>query len=135
MAKHLTEGDVSAIVELIDGWPSEKLTWEKLCDGARDVVGKRPTRQSLNSHKAIRDAYVARKKGLRRQGIRVVRPANLTMAAERLRNLEAKVEKLRLENNTLLERFVVWQYNAYKHGLSDRDLNEPLPRIDRDRSA
>lgn len=28
-------------------------------------------------------------------------------------------------------QFVVWQYNAYAHGLSDRELSKALPVIDR----
>jgi len=35
----------------------------------------------------------------------------------------------------LLEQFVVWQYNAYKHGIKEHQLNAPLPRIDRERTA
>lgn len=38
------------------------------------------------------------------------------------------------ENDALLQQFVVWQYNAYKYELKEYQLNEPLPKIDRERS-
>ncbi len=30
--------------------------------------------------------------------------------------------------------FVVWQYNAYKYDVEEHQLNEPLPKIDRERT-
>ncbi len=30
-----------------------------------------------------------------------------------------------------MEKFVIWQYNAYKHRVKKHQLNEPLPIIDR----
>ncbi len=57
------------------------------------------------------------------------------MAVERIKNLESKVQRLEEQNRALMEQFVVWQYNAYKHGIKEHQLNEALPRIDRDRTA
>ena len=38
-------------------------------------------------------------------------------------------EKARLlaENARYREKFVRWQYNAYKRGVTEHDLEEPLP--------
>jgi hypothetical protein len=133
MAKHLTPRDVTAIVGIIDGWSAEKMTWEAICDACAGAVGKRPTRQSLTSNERIRNAYTARKKGLR-AAPRQILPANLKVAVERIKRLESIASRLEQENTRYRERLTVWQYNAYKRGLTEHQLNEPLPRIDRDRT-
>ena len=42
------------------------------------------------------------------------------------------------EQNALISRLyedrTKWQYNAYKHGMTEGQLNEELPRIDRERT-
>ena len=62
MAQHLRQTDIDAIVDIIRGWPNEKLTWEGICEAAAKIIGKTPTRQTLNAHTAIKDAYSAKKK-------------------------------------------------------------------------
>ena len=134
MAKHLTTNDITAIIDIIDGWGDEKLTWDQLCETSMNVVGKIPTRQSLNANKKIKDAYLAKKKGLKVHGPRTALPSSLAAAAQRIAKLQSENDRLKAKNSTLLEQFVVWQYNAYKHGLKEHQLNEPLPRIDRERT-
>lgn len=134
MAKHLTDDDVEAIINIIDGWKSEKITWEDLCKACAPVVGKIPTRQSLNGNKEIKEAYLAKKKGLKIQAPRTPLPSSLAVAADRIARLQGENERLKERNSILLEQFTKWQYNAYKHGLKEWQLNEPLPRIDRERS-
>jgi len=48
--------------------------------------------------------------------------------------LQSENEILKCKNDALLEQFVKWQYNAYKNGVKEHQLNEPLPRIDRERT-
>ncbi len=134
LAKHLTKHDVDAIVNLILGWKNEKLTWEAICESSEMLVGKKPTRQSLNNNKPIKEAFSARKSGIRQLGIHKPKPSNLNVAADRIAHLKAENDMLKKKNTALLEQFVVWQYNAYKHGMSESKLNEPLPRIDRERT-
>ena len=134
MAKHLTDRDVRAIVTLIDDWDGSKLTWPEICEAVEPLVGKKPTRQSLSSHEAISSAYRAVKKGLRDSGPKTPRPSSLKMASARIARLERENEQLKEENRVFKQRFVMWQYNAYKHGLKEHQLNTPLPKIDRERS-
>ena len=61
-------------------------------------------------------------------------PSNLKAAADRIAKLQSEADLLKKKNSALLERFVVWQYNAYKYGMKEHQLNEPLPRIDRERT-
>ena len=134
MAKHLTPHDVVAIVDLIHGWEGSKLTWDAICDAAEPLVGKKPTRQSLTAHNAIATAYMVVKKGVKERGPRNPRPVSLKSASERIAKLEREIEQLKEENRAYKQQFVLWQYNAYKYGLKDHQLMEPLPKIDRERS-
>ena len=54
------------------------------------------------------------------------------MAGDRIAMQQSEIESLKQKNSALLEQFVIWQYNAYKYGMKEYQLNEPLPRIDRD---
>lgn len=131
MAKHLTNRDIELLVGLIDGW-NGKLTWDALCDGAESLIGTRPTRQTLNAHTRIKSAF-GDKKAQQKAGFQPSkRPASLAIAEQRIHRLESENQRLKGENNHLLERFVRWQYNALKHGVSQGVLDAPLPRIDRD---
>ena len=136
MAKHVTDEDVKEIVEILDAWPlDEKLTWEKLCEvvGSQLEFEKPPTRQTLQKFVRIKNAFldvknyasekytVKKKKPL---------PASLKIAAKRIETLERQNERLEKENRQLLEQFVTWQYNAYRHGLKIEMLNMPLPEKD-----
>ncbi|MNJ26543.1 hypothetical protein D3C77_210290 [compost metagenome] len=131
MAKHLTTKDIELLVGLIDGW-NGKLTWDALCDGAEGLIGTRPTRQTLNARARIKCAF-GDKKTQQKAGFQPTkRPASLAIAEQRIHRLESENQRLKAENNHLLERFVRWQYNALKRGLSQGVLDAPLPRIDRD---
>ncbi|MFJ5442826.1 hypothetical protein [Pectobacterium sp. CHL-2024] len=78
-------------------------------------------------------AYQTKKEALKGQGPKNPRPASLNIAA-RIVNLESEVEELKEENRRLKQQFVIWQYNAYKHGMTEHQLNTQLTKIDRDRS-
>lgn len=133
MAKHLTSKDVSVILGLIDGWEG-KLQWEDLCDGVLRVIGTRPTRQTLSAHERIKAAYNQKKIGLKSGVLPTKRPASLDLASQRIRSLESENSRLKDENSRLIERFVRWQYNAYKQGLLQEKLDAPMPVVDRESS-
>ena len=134
MAKHLKPADVAAIVDIIRGWPDEKLTWEGICDSATQIFGNKPTRQTLNAHKSIKQAYDAKKSGLQVHAPRTAAPSSLAVAAQRIAHQQSVIDELKSINSALLEQFVKWQYNAYKFGMKEHQLNSDLPRIDRDRT-
>lgn len=134
MAKHLTVKDIQVIVNLIDTW-EEKLTWDAVCDAAAPLIRTRPTRQTLNSHIRIKDAFGYKKKLLKNGFISSKKPASLNIAQKRISRLENENQRLIAENSELLLRFIKWQYNAYKHGISKDKLDAALPIIDRDSSG
>ena len=134
MAKHLTNRDVEAILNIIHAHDVEKLTWEGICADAEAVVGKKPTRQSLSANELIKEAYKTKKASLKLRTPTKPKPSSLTAAADRIARLQSENEALKRKNDVLLEQFIVWQYNAYKHGLKEHHLNAALPRIDRERT-
>lgn len=134
MAKHLTKDDVSAIVHIINGWVDNKLTWKEICQSASLIIGKTPTRQSLNSNLTIKKAYSVKKTGIKIHGPRISMPSSLKVASARINKQQNEIDLLKAKNALLLEQFVKWQYNSYKFGLKEHQLNEQLPRIDRERT-
>ena len=134
MAKHLSRQDIAAIVNLIRGWEETKLTWSAICEEAEPLIGKLPTRQSLNAHEAITTAYQTKKDLLKGKAPKKPRPASLNAAASRIANLEAELAEVKEQNRRYKQMFTIWQYNAYKKGISESQLNMPLPKIDRERS-
>lgn len=133
MAKHLTPKDVVVIIGLIDGWEG-KLQWEALCDCVEPLIGTRPTRQTLSAHERIKSAYDQKKARHKSGFLPSKRPASLDLAAQRIRSLENENARLKDENSRLIEHFVRWQYNAYKHGVSQEKLDAPMPVVDRESS-
>lgn len=130
MAKHLSDRDVERIVELLDGW-RDKLTWDALCKACGPVVGTIPTRQTMYRYQRIKDAYVGAKDKIKAGEEEISVPSSMRVAAERIVRLENENERLKKENSRLLQQFVVWQYNAYVRGITDKDLNRSLPAVDR----
>ncbi|WP_411201676.1 hypothetical protein [Kosakonia cowanii] len=113
MAKHINSYHEKKIVDFINKWPVDnKLTWDVLCDKLVGIIDKRPSRQSLSSHVRIADS---------------VKPANLKVASQRIRRLEAENEALKELNDGYLEQFKVWLYNAHLKQITIEELNNPLP--------
>lgn len=133
MAKHLTERDIKLVIGLIDAWEG-KLTWEALCDEAESLIGTRATRQTFSAHAHIKSAF-GDKKAQQKTGLQPTkRPQSLAIAEQRIHRLESENQRIKAENERLLERFIRWQYNAQKRGLSQAMLDAHLPVIDRDSS-
>mgnify|MGYP000011465727 CR=1 FL=1 len=131
--RNLTEYDIQVLIDLIDGWEG-KLTWDGLCDRADEVFGFRPSRQTLNSHLAVKSAFDAKKNHAKAGPQPSRRPSSLSYAEQRIRKLESEVERHKDENRRLIETFIRWQYNAQKRGITKAMLDEHLPVIDRDSS-
>lgn len=129
-SRHLKDRDIEAIVELLDGWNGD-VTWKDLCDACGPAIGFIPTRQALNKFSRIIGAYKLAKERAKEGTKELKLPPTLAMAAQRIDRLTREVERLERENTALLEQFVVWQYNAFTHGLSQEDLNKGLYKIDR----
>ncbi|HFO6456105.1 TPA: hypothetical protein ACHKQ3_005294, partial [Escherichia coli] len=109
MAKHINGYHEKKIVDVINTWSiDEKLTWNALCDRLVRVIGKRPSRQSLSSHVRIAESFNVKKTTIKSGVIHTVKPANLKVASQRIKRLEAENEALKALNERYLEQFKVW---------------------------
>lgn len=125
MSKHLSNRELSKIVKIISIW-NEKLTWEELCKVVAVEIGRTVTRQSLSSHEMIANAYRLKKALVKGKRTTLRKPANLKVAAQRILSLETQLEIIKKQNNRYKEQFTRWQYNSYKYGVNECQLNEPL---------
>ena len=60
---------------------------------------------------------------------------NVTMdyLQKQVKNLKAQVQRLEEINERYKQQFIVWQYNAYMHGMTQVTLNKPLIAVNRQR--
>lgn len=127
-APKLADSGIEKAVRLLDGWAG-KLTWERYLAMLEVEVGHKYTKAAMLRHPRIKAAWDHAKE-LARDGDTAgsSRSAIETeKAIERVRLLEARVERLTRENNALLEQFVRWSHNAVRRGLTIDDLDHPLP--------
>lgn len=138
-AKNLTDADIEVIVGILDGW-SDKLSWDELIDAITSRLKAKYTRQALNQHERIKQTFRLAKERLsgverpRGKGLSGLNAVETQAFMERFKKLEGENARLRLENERLLEQFVVWAYNAHTRGLDREFLSRPLPRVDRDQT-
>lgn len=134
-SKNLDDQLIREIVEILDGW-SENLTWDRLVEAVDRRLGQRYTRQALNKHERIKQAFTVRKMALAsgRGVLKKVADPVLQMSLDRLARVEAENERFKRENTALLEQFVRWTYNAGLKGLTLDVLNLPLPAVNRGQS-
>lgn len=129
-SKNLDDQVILSIVEILDGWKG-KLTWNLLIDEIEKRLFQRYTRQALFAHERIRNAFELKKvdipfvieNGRKKCGPEAV------MESERYARLISENERLKNENQRLLEQFNRWAYNAYTRGLTPEFLNQSLPSI------
>ena len=130
-SRNLTPDAIEQIVSILDGW-SGKLTWDLLILSVARRLRGTYTRQTLHKHERIRRAFILRKQTLSTTvGVKKASSPELQVANERIARLEAENQRLRMENDRLLEQFVRLAYNAYIRGLDEQFLSRPLPIINR----
>ncbi|MNF42992.1 hypothetical protein D3C76_452200 [compost metagenome] len=134
-SRNLDDQSIERIVEILDGWSSPKLTWELLIEQILLRLRAKYTRQALNNHMRIKETFVARKKAIRDPS--ALKLISQTPEQQRIARLEAENERLKRENNNLLEQFNRWAYNGYLRQMDERMLDfmsQPLPSVHRDAS-
>lgn len=136
-AQNLDDKMIESIIQILDGWTG-KLTWSLFITAIAEKTGQTYSRQALHGHVVIYDAFKIRKEGLSRTRDKKIKaPENMTaVEVAALMDLNARLEaenqRLRAENERLLERFVVWAYNAHTRDLDEGYLDRPMPAIDRE---
>jgi hypothetical protein len=131
-AKNIGDDDIAEIVSILDGW-SGKLGWDLLITAIERRNGNSYSRQALDKHVRIKQAFVQRKKALAGTDgeSRKVSSPELQAALDRIQRLAAANDRLTKENNSLLEQFVRWAYNASHFGVGQEKLNKALPPVSR----
>lgn len=132
--RNLSPVDVDLIVGILDGW-SEPLSWQGLIDSIEQRLFCSYTRQALSKHERIAQAFQLSKARLAEAGTARGSKKKLTPTeqalSERLTRREAEVTRLKAENQRLLEKHVLWLYNAQVRGLTTAELEQPLPPVHR----
>lgn len=131
-AKNIGDDDIAEIVSILDGWTG-KLGWDQLIDAIKRRNGNCYSRQALDKHERIKQAFVQRKKALSgTDGVaRQVSSPELQAALDRIQRLTAENERLTKENTSLLEQYVRWAYNASLFGVGQEKLNNALAPVRR----
>ena len=133
----VTNENISDILYLIDTWKG-KLTWPLLCNEVKAMLGLEDvTRQALSGYKEIQEAYTARKQSLRETPIEKKRSedSNVEYWKNQVEGLEAELVRA---NNTIAkykQRFVLWQHNAYKHGIRIDSLDDAIEMLEQPMTA
>jgi acyl-homoserine lactone acylase PvdQ len=134
--KIITEKTLPLALHELDKW-SGKLTWNSFAAQLAKVLGEESvSRHTLLSYPALVEAFNNRKDSLKDQLNSTEKDVTLEFAKEQISILEAKVERLEKQNESLLEQFVRWQHNAYMMPNVDmkvlnQRLDKPLPEVDR----
>lgn len=133
----VTNENISDILHLIDTWKG-KLTWPLLCNEVKAMLGLEDvTRQALSGYKEIQEAYTARKQSLRETPSEKKRSedSNVEYWKNQVEGLEAELVRA---NNTITkykQRFVLWQHNAYKHGIRIDSLDDAIEMLEQPMTA
>jgi len=130
----ITEENLEDIIMLIKTWEG-KLTWKLLCSKVSELLNiKSIERQSLANYPDIQKAFSQQKQKIKEDAKKEPVP-NVTMdyLLKQVNNLKAQVQRLEEINERYKQQFIVWQYNAYMHGMTQDTLNKPLIAVNRQR--
>lgn len=129
MAKHLTDNDVTEIVELLQSWKF-KLTWDLLVEACEKSLGITTTRQALNRKVQIKEEFDIRKRALKTGIDDTPKPNSIQQAHAQIARLMQRNKELEEQNNLYREKFLKWQFNAERYGIGKDKLETPLRRPD-----
>ena len=130
----ITEENLEDIIMLIKTWEG-KLTWKLLCSKVSELLNiKSIERQSLSNYPDIQKAFSQQKQKMK-EDAKKEPVSNVTMdyLLKQVNNLKAQVQRLEEINERYKQQFIVWQYNAYMHGMTLVTLNKPLIAVNRQR--
>lgn len=121
------------MVEILDGWGEQKLTWDLFIEAVELKLLTRYTRQTLSQYERIKHAFelVKNRSAHPQPESQTFCPPQIKILQDRIKRLEAENRRLSAENNQLLVQFVTWAYNAHTRGMDEDFLNRPLPKVNR----
>ncbi|MBE4043194.1 DUF5320 domain-containing protein [Vibrio parahaemolyticus] len=129
----ITHANMPEVLHLIETWEG-KLTWTLLCNEIMALLQiDKVTRQTLSGYEEIQKAYSVRKQELREAPTPEAVPAdsNIEFLQSQVRSLEAELKKANEIIERYKQRFVLWQYNAYRHGVRMDTLDDAIEMLDK----
>lgn len=128
-APRLNDEDIEKAVRLLESWHG-KLTWDRYLPVLAGQIGHTYTKMAMHKHPKVMVAWDAAKMRLQANGLGTIHGNQvIELAKRRISELEAKNERLELENHQLLEKFLRWSYNAKGRGMTPADLDKELPKF------
>lgn len=126
-APKLSDKAIDKAVQVLDGWVG-KLTWDLYLAVLAVEIGHKYTKAAMLRQPRIRATWDhAKDRAQEEAPVRGHGNVAMAQSAKRIRELEQRVERLKRENNELLEQFVRWAHNATRRGMTQQDLDKPLP--------
>lgn len=129
----ITAENIPEVLHLIETWKG-KLTWPLLCKDIMVMLQlDNVTRQALSGYKQIQEAYTARKQYLRDNKDIEALPVNSDVEywLNQVNTLEVELEKANKTIEMYKQRFVLWQHNAYIHGVRMESLDDAVEMLER----
>jgi regulator of replication initiation timing len=137
----ITPESLKVVLKIIDTWQG-KLSWSLLCENVSLELGiEKIERQSLAAYEVIQQSYSKRKEELRNNqetSPKVSDDVTVEYLKKQVDGLQAENSRLKKLNDKYKERFILWQYNAYKNGLRvsrlddvEDVLSKPLISVER----
>lgn len=124
----LTTTDVKRIEALIRDWRSSKLTWDLVVIACLNELGIGTTRKTLLTRDSVKAAMRLRKTELKAPSQAPRQFTDIDRANDRIARLTQRVAELEAAQETLIDQFARWAYNADAHGLNETILNQPIPK-------
>ncbi|OLO12391.1 hypothetical protein BTW10_02655 [Chromohalobacter japonicus] len=127
----LSVADVTRIEAMIRDWRSSKLTWELVVIACKNELGIETTRKTLLTRDSIKTAMRLRKSELKAPSQATRQFTDIDRANDRIARLTQRVAELEKAQETLIDQFARWAYNADAHGLNETTLSQPIPKPNR----
>ncbi|TBW47755.1 hypothetical protein EZI54_22255 [Marinobacter halodurans] len=129
MTSRMTPGEIKKITEVVN--QLQEPSWKSLIAELKDR-GIFYSRQSLSAKTEIKMALRLRKEALKKVAASAGMPSvSKAESVSRIVKLTEEIEILKQQNSQLYELLLTWQYNAEMRGVTEDQLNQPLPHIKR----
>jgi hypothetical protein len=130
----MRDADIDRVVHLLGAWSKDrkygKLTWDRLI-ARLEQSGRTWTRQALFAKEKVAEAFERAKDEIRGVAPKAARKQSDDSAVALL---ESKIASQQVEIDSLTrtlrdydERFIRYQHNAQRRGVTVAELNMPLP--------
>jgi len=132
-AKNIDDATKKQIIQILYEWGQDKLTWRLLTEEIMLRTFQRYTRQALDRHEIIREAFDLAISRLRGASFLHKKRASRTSQALLDQNAKLKTENSRLEHeiNRLRELHIILVNNVINRGLDESFQYKPLPKVNR----